>query len=380
MIHLAREPCSRSGEDWRYYQGACGDDRESPVMYDAKEAWEYSVEGTSLYEDFVADDVELLQFNENRKESSARSATSKTTSEEGNESSATDLFDLRPSSKIIDKVLFIWHTALMMACLFLILIGILLRFHFTDIVTNSVKSHPAFSEYEKFVIFRAQPKEFIFGDLTQTLGNALIVLNSVHILCTMMYMSFQIHQNQFTLPLVSLVSGTIVLMEVTVTNIYMDETSAASIAAKKQLQGKLKDVYLVEDSSTFSVTYDILALWGQCCGITEKYNFAANTNLKFSLKTDSRRRTIQYPPTCCNVSLFLLSKGAFEAVKECAMTGEGTYSEGCYFVLYNWLNNYCGFYSIATLLQLFDMFIHILLYHKLITVFGKFAETNASRP
>uniref|UniRef100_A0A2C9LST2 Uncharacterized protein n=1 Tax=Biomphalaria glabrata TaxID=6526 RepID=A0A2C9LST2_BIOGL len=160
----------------------------------------------------------------------------------------------------------------------------------------------------------------------QTLGNALIVLNSVHILCTMMYMSFQIHQNQFTLPLVSLVSGTIVLMEVTVTNIYMDETSAASIAAKKQLQGKLKDVYLVEDSSTFSVTYDILALWGQCCGITEKYNFAANTNLKFSLKTDSRRRTIQYPPTCCNVSLFLLSKGAFEAVKECAMTGEGTYS------------------------------------------------------
>ncbi|KAI8743630.1 hypothetical protein BgiBS90_034142 [Biomphalaria glabrata] len=283
-----------------------------------------------------------------------------------------EVFDITKTTKYVDKFLFIWHTSLMLVCLFLLIVGIVLRFHFTTLVLSSVKAHPYFEEYERFVAFNSAPRELVFGDLTQTLGNALIVLNGVHILCIMMYMSFQIHKNHFTLPVVCIISGVVVIMEINATNVYMSETSAQSKEAKDNLERNIRMIYNVEDSTVFSVTHDIISVWGHCCGVTSMYDFQNHTGLKFSAKTDKERKPIQYPPSCCNQTFFSLGDKARDAVKNCAFSGEGVYSMGCYTMMFEWLSYYCILYATVILWQLIDILVHLILYRKMVTLFRNY--------
>ncbi|KAH9502220.1 hypothetical protein Btru_070445 [Bulinus truncatus] len=296
--------------------------------------------------------------------------------DDDDESEAIEIFDIAKTSKLVDQFLFVWHSSLMMICLFLLIVGIVLRFHFTTFVLNNVRNNPYFVEYEKFVAFKSAPKELVFGDLTQTLGNAMIVLNGVHILCIMMYMSFQIHKNHFTLPVVCFISGMVVVMEINATNVYMSETSAQSKESKDNLEKNIHLIYNVEDSTVFSVTHDIISIWGHCCGVTSMYDFQNHTGLKFSAKTDKERKPIQYPPTCCNETFFSLGDKARDAVKNCAFSGEGVYSEGCYSMMFDWLNFYCILYSVIIMCQLIDIFIHLALYKKMVTLFRETTGQN----
>ncbi|KAH9502219.1 hypothetical protein Btru_070444 [Bulinus truncatus] len=332
-----------------------------------------------------------------------------------------DVFDVANVSKTLDKFFIIWHSSLMvrgdfydspsvwsfcftctsgqftlsglfstcltcdmtlsqMTCLFLVIVGIVLRFHFTSIVLNSVKSNPYYQEYEKFVAFRSAPRELNFGHITQTLGNALMILNSVHILCIMMYMSFQIHKNHFTLPVVCFISGVVVIMEINTTHVYMSSNSAPIKNATKELTNKINCSYAVEDTNVISVTHDIFAVWGHCCGVQELYDFQ-DLPLSFSAKRDKDRSPIAYPPTCCNETKFKqLSEakdklaGFDSTIKQCAMLGDGVYAEGCFVMLFNWLNMYCVLYSIVIMVQLFDIFIHLAMYNKMVKMFSDICD------
>ncbi|KAK6962004.1 polyprotein, partial [Biomphalaria glabrata] len=190
-----------------------------------------------------------------------KNAHSEDTEEDSLETELGDVFDLASVSRVLDKFFFLWHTSMMMACLALVIVGVVLRFHFTSIVLSSVKKNVYYHEYEKFVAFRSAPKELNFGNLTQTLGNALMILNALHILCIMMYMSFQIHRNHFTLPVVCFLSGIVVILEINTTHVYMSTNSAPIKKAMKELTNKINSSYAVEDSNVISVTHDIFAIW-----------------------------------------------------------------------------------------------------------------------
>ncbi|XP_059156851.1 uncharacterized protein LOC131941569 [Physella acuta] len=265
------------------------------------------------------------------------------------------------SKKTIDNFLLAWHTSLLLLSFFLLIVGVVLRFHFTSIVISSVQKLDSYEDYRQFVRFESAPRELVFGDIVQMLGNSLIILNGVYIMCTVLYMSYLMHKNPFTLPLVALVSGFVVLIEVNIINIYMAPFSHINEESKRTLKDKISHVYAIDDSTVFSVTYDIISIWGQCCGIIDQYDYQTLTLRYIQRDANSVVRQLQVPPTCCKSEVV---KEGLRKVHECAEASEGIYTEGCYMVLYNWLLPYTNGYSLMVIVQLIDITIHLMLYKK----------------
>ncbi|BFZ00223.1 hypothetical protein BsWGS_03262 [Bradybaena similaris] len=267
---------------------------------------------------------------------------------------------IKSNIECMDNFLIIWHSGLLILLVFLLGLGIVLRMYFSRIVERSVKTSAKFVLYSHFVKIDNVPDKLEFGNLTEVLSQALIIVSSLYIVCILCYMTFLMHRITYTIPLVVIVTGGIVLTEVNIINIYMSPVSAANEQAKKELKERSEKEYAVNSDKPFSVTYDFIAIWGQCCGIVDQYDFQ-NVLLKYYLTTTSENKTLQVPPTCCKPIAF---EQGVEKVIECASKAEGIFDVGCYPTIYQWLRQYCNFYSIVVILQLLDVCIHIILYKK----------------
>ncbi|BFZ00224.1 hypothetical protein BsWGS_03263 [Bradybaena similaris] len=267
---------------------------------------------------------------------------------------------IKSNIECMDNFLIIWHSGFLILFLVLLGVGIVLRVYFSTIIERSVKSSANYELYSHFVKIENVPDKLEFGNLTEVLGQALIVLSSLYIVCILCYMTFLMHRITYTIPLVVIVTGAIVLTEVNIINIYMSPVSAANEQAKKELKERAEKEYAVDSNKPFSVTYDLISIWGHCCGIVDQYDFQ-NVMLKYFLPTKSEYKTLQVPPTCCEPRHF--EKGV-ENVVDCASTAEGIFNVGCYQTIYIWLRLYCNLYSFVVVVQLLDLCIHIILYKK----------------
>ncbi|KAH9502218.1 hypothetical protein Btru_070439 [Bulinus truncatus] len=190
----------------------------------------------------------------------------------------------------------------------------------------------------------------------------LIIMNAGYIVCQVVYVSFLVHRNPFALPLVTLLTGVVILVEVNMINIYMSPVVAMNDEATLALKDKLIKSYAIYDTNVFSVTYDIIAIWGHCCGIINQYDFQT---MLLKYRHGGVPRILQVPATCCKESNFI---SGITAVVECAVRAEEIYPIGCYTMLFDWLMFYCNLYSIVIIIQLLDMCVHILLYKRRVKI------------
>lgn len=90
----------------------------------------------------------------------------------------------------------------------------------------------------------------------------------------------------------------------------------------------------------FSVTYNLIPIWGHCCGIVDQYSFQSVT-LKEFLPTKSEYKVFQVPPTCYQSSYF--EKGVKFVVHFGSMA-QGVFNVRCYQTSYIWRCLCCSLY------------------------------------
>ncbi|CAL1542070.1 unnamed protein product [Lymnaea stagnalis] len=185
------------------------------------------------------------------------------------------------------------------------------------------------------------------------------MLNASYFLCILLYMSFLIRSNTYTLPMAILLTGAVILVEINIINVHMSPVSAVNEESTATLKEKFTNQYAIDDSATLSVTYDVLAIWGGCCGIVDQFDFQ-DMELKY-LQKGNESKKLQVPPTCCTRAVFEKEPAN---VLDCATKAENIYSEGCYVVLYHWLRKYCNIYSLIIIIKLMDMCVHTILYKR----------------
>ncbi|KAK6962008.1 tetraspanin [Biomphalaria glabrata] len=264
--------------------------------------------------------------------------------------------------KNLERKILIWHSFVLVLSTLLMIVGFVLLYGFSPYVRNIITTFPGYNNYGHFVNLAYEPKELRFGEMTSTLGVILVVLNVGYILCQLVYLSSLVHRNPFALPLVTLLTGVVLLIEVNMINIYMSPVAALNADATNALQDKLVKSYAIYDTNVFSVTYDIIAIWGRCCGIINQYDFQT---MLLKYRHGGVPRVLQVPATCCKETEFI---SGISAVVDCAVRAENIYTVGCYNMLFDWLMFYCNLYSIVVVIQLLDMAVHILLYKRRVRI------------
>ncbi|KAK0040204.1 hypothetical protein Bpfe_030356 [Biomphalaria pfeifferi] len=264
--------------------------------------------------------------------------------------------------KNLERKILIWHSFVLVLSTLLMIVGFVLLYGFSPYVRYIITTFPGYNNYGHFVNLAYEPKELRFGEMTSTLGVILVVLNVGYILCQLIYLSSLVHRNPFALPLVTLLTGVVLLIEVNMINIYMSPVAALNADATNVLQDKLLKSYAIYDTNMFSVTYDIIAIWGRCCGIINQYDFQT---MLLKYRHGGVPRVLQVPATCCKETEFI---SGISAVVDCAVRAENIYTVGCYNMLFDWLMFYCNLYSIVVVIQLLDMAVHILLYKRRVRI------------
>ncbi|XP_012946482.1 uncharacterized protein LOC101854691 [Aplysia californica] len=257
----------------------------------------------------------------------------------------------------LNILIIVWHVVVVLVSLALVAVGIALCFFFTDIVEHSVKTTVDLRSYSNLVRFKNLPRPLVFGDLTQVVGSWLIGVHTVYIGGTMLFITQPLHKIHFTLSVVIAVTFCAIMCEANFCNIYLAPESEANENAKKELKKRLQSEYKIYSKNEFSMTYDFISIWGQCCGVVDQYDFTG-IELVLSLGQASSHQ-VALPPTCCRREVF---RRGLSALMMCLDSSSDIYKVGCYEVIYNWIRDHSIHYHAVVILHIVDLFLYTLIY------------------
>lgn len=275
--------------------------------------------------------------------------------------------------KLLDKVCNIWHILFLFLSMVLVMLGVLLRWFFGNFIIVHVQSKPSFTMYSSFVTRASSGTRIYFSGVIQEIGLYLVIINSAFVLCALSYMVYPLHKFSFTVPVMCLIGGVFSLVETGFISVKFDADVSKDIEEIKRLQDKLTAEYRIKGANEFSISYDYLSIWLQCCGIADRHDFI-NVTLE-ATGSLSAENTLQVPPSCCKGELFEKKgeKGQM-AILECASNAKPINSFGCFATLIGYLRERSRIYIACAAVHILDLVIHAFLYRHRIRILEKALE------
>jgi len=134
-------------------------------------------------------------------------------------------------------------------------------------------------------------------------------------------------------------------MEILINNIHLSDQSKANEENRKHNKEYLEK-YMPNSDDPISLSYDLISLWGQCCGIDDKNDFdslSVNASLNNVSAEFNQGDKFRSPLVCCDLN----AENTIDVVglKDCARSIYPTHGKGCYTVLLEYLRNYTQFYT-----------------------------------
>lgn len=261
----------------------------------------------------------------------------------------------------LDKLLGLWHIFVLVStfCVIVFVFGV--RFLFGSYIDFHLSGLPSYKVYLKFIKSPVSSHDYHFYSLTNEMCNIFLVANVMYIWCTVVYVTYFAHRNQFTLPCIALITSVVFIGEGVMVNIMYSPGVLRDYRTMQYLQRRLKEEYSVSGQNELSIVQDHISIWLQCCGIVDVHDFR-NVSLRLQSK-----EVVQTPPSCCKGHVF---KAGPEAVKACTKKGheESIFYGGCIEPYLAWIQTLCRRYAVFSWIHLVDCVVHAWLYRSKIAL------------
>ncbi|KAK3780521.1 hypothetical protein RRG08_031996 [Elysia crispata] len=297
------------------------------------------------------------------------------------------------SSAEITALLTLWHMLMLVLSLTFLAAGIAIRFYFSYWVIKQVNGLHMFQTYSVFMSKADENNTQIrFSGYEQIIGTILMISHSLYTISHILYVTYQIHRFQYTLPMASLITGCVALGEISVINVFLSPDIIARQDVVENLQEQLLK-YTVKSDDNFIISYQYISVWLKCCGITDRWDFQDIAGFVFKSGTDNSTITtslLEVAPTCCKREVFTAGP---DRVLQCAHKTEldigkaEHYNIGCFSFLVDIITLGCNYYAIIIWIHLADVAIHSSVYKQRVSSMaaevgvksGEFSSTNRQR-
>ncbi|RUS69180.1 hypothetical protein EGW08_023058, partial [Elysia chlorotica] len=288
-------------------------------------------------------------------------------------------------SRICSAILTLWHLIFFVGSLGIAVAGVALRFYFSYWLIKQVNSMDTFKTYNAFIVRADENKtHIIFTGYPQIIGTIVILCHLVYSLCHLLYITNPWHRCQFTLPTSALITGFVVLTEISTVNILLSP-DIVSQNWIDDLKAQLRR-YKIKSENNFIISYNYVSVALECCGITDRWDFQ---DVKDGFEYDDglgnsslSKITMEVAPTCCIRDIF---KAGVQRVVQCAhktqldVRNAEQYNKGCYTMIVDLIQEGCMYYSLMVWVHLLDVSIHATIYKERLSVLSRIVDIETKR-
>ncbi|KAK3800560.1 hypothetical protein RRG08_013401 [Elysia crispata] len=277
-------------------------------------------------------------------------------------------------SPLINAFLTLWQLLLLVISGALLAAAVGVKYYFSYMVISQVKALPMFSTYSEYMVTADENTFNIqFSGYPNTIGTLLIISHGLYLVSHLLYVTYGIHKIQLTLPVAALTTAFVAFAEISIINVVFNPNLITDENIVQELRKKLY-TYSVKSNKTFDMSYDYMAVFLRCCGITDEYDFFKTVNLGYDQIQRGGTKTyykVQIAPTCCRRDVF--AKGV-TGVDNCAKYSKDQYIEGCFTLLVRYIASGCKYYAIVVWIHLVDTSFHASLYKKKVAMLAQVLE------